>query len=80
MDEDPEEYKKAAADLRRPRSRAPRAWWASRSRAAPCPTRSRPFPERAAAGEGFQYSKYFAVGMFRLLELSNASSPPCWRN
>ena len=31
--------------------------------------------ERAGSKEGFSYSRFFAIGLFRLLELANATEP-----
>lgn len=31
--------------------------------------------ERAGSKENFSYSRFFAIGLFRLLELANASEP-----
>jgi len=39
------------------------------------PTEFKSIAEKAKSGKGFQYSKFFGVGMFRLLELTAASDP-----
>ena len=75
MDEDPEQYKSAAASLEAwAKEQTSETLVAFAEQSGEMPAELQGVAARAKAGD-FQYSKYFAVGMFRLLELSNTSEP-----
>jgi len=76
LDERPDQYKRDAAVLEawaREQSAESLADFASGSGEAPDMLKR--VAARTADPSGFKYSKFFAIGLFRLLELSEASDP-----
>ncbi|KAJ6291357.1 hypothetical protein OIU76_023427 [Salix suchowensis] len=75
LEEDPEKYRIDAKTLEEwARTQTPRSLVDFSSREGEIEGTLKDIAERAASGD-FSYSRFFAVGLFRLLELSNTSEP-----
>jgi len=76
LNEDPEEYRKDAQKLEEwARVQTPASLSEFSSREGEVEGVLKDIAERAAAKGSFSYSRFFAIGLFRMLELANASEP-----
>ncbi|KAK9677969.1 hypothetical protein RND81_11G179500 [Saponaria officinalis] len=76
LQEDPEQYRKDAEKLEAwARSQTPASLVEFSSREGEVEGIMKDIAERAGSKGNFSYSRFFAVGLFRLLELANASEP-----
>ncbi|CAM8880160.1 hypothetical protein QQ045_020644 [Rhodiola kirilowii] len=76
LQEDPEQYRKDAHKLEEwARSQSATSLLEFSSREGEVEGSLKDIAERASGKGSFSYSRFFAVGLFRLLELSNASEP-----
>uniref|UniRef100_A0A7N0TJC1 Uncharacterized protein n=1 Tax=Kalanchoe fedtschenkoi TaxID=63787 RepID=A0A7N0TJC1_KALFE len=76
LQEDPEQYRKDAQKLEEwARSQSTTSLMEFSSREGEVEGALKDIAERASGKGSFSYSRFFAVGLFRILELSNASEP-----
>lgn len=76
LNEDPEQYRKDAMKLEEwARAQTPASLVEFSSREGEIEDILKDIAKRAGGNGSFSYSRFFAVGLFRLLELANASEP-----